>query len=132
MNQRDFDRFAWHLGEELSILNAAMQSFPVPAPAFEDEDDTDDDEDEDAIQEYPVIPGVDMVVFPKLAAPLYISRESTRRALEAAQEEDLPLLVLAQRDPNVENPDSQDLYEVGCEITIGRVLRMPDGTQSLF
>ena len=132
MNQRDFDRFAWHLGEELSILNAAMQSFPVPAPAFEDEDDTDDDEDEDAIQEYPVIPAVDMVVFPKLAAPLYISRESTRRALEAAQEEDLPLLVLAQRDPNVENPDSQDLYEVGCEITIGRVLRMPDGTQSLF
>lgn len=130
MNQRDFDRFAWHLGEELSILNAAMQSFPVPSTSFQD--DVEDEEDEDAIHEYPVIPAIDMVVFPKLAAPLFIGRESSRRAIEVAQEEDLPLLVLTQRDPNVETPTSQDLFTVGCEITIGRVLRMPDGTQSLF
>ncbi len=127
MSPREFDRFAWHLSEELSILNAAMQSLATSSTRA-----SADDEDADALREYPVLAAVDMVVFPRLAAPLFIGREMSRRALEVAQDEDVPLLVLAQRDANVENPGFKDLYSVGTEITVGRVLRMPDGTQSLF
>ena len=127
MSPREFDRFAWHLSEELSILNAAMQSLATSSSRA-----SADDEDADALREYPVLAAVDTVVFPRLAAPLFIGREMSRRALEVAQDEDVPLLVLAQRDANVENPGFKDLYSVGTEITVGRVLRMPDGTQSLF
>ncbi len=126
MNQNDFDNFAWRLSEEFSILNAAMQGLPVPSPLL------DDNLGDGDLHEYPVLPVFDTVVFPRLAAPIFIGREPSRRALEAAQDEDLPLLVLAQRDANIENPTAADLFEIGCAITIGRVLRMPDGTQSLF
>ncbi|RME82063.1 MAG: endopeptidase La [Caldilineae bacterium] len=88
--------------------------------------------EEDAIQEYPVLAAVDTVIYPRLAAPLFIGREISRRALEASQDYDLPLLVVAQRDPTIENPSIEDLYGMGTEIAVGRVLRMPDGTQSLF
>ncbi|MCO6449399.1 MAG: endopeptidase La [Caldilineales bacterium] len=124
MNQQDFDRFAWYLSEEYSILSASMHSISrEPNPT---------EVDADAVLEYPVLPAIDTVVFPHLAAPLFIGREASRRALEAAQDDDLPLLVLAQKDANVETPGIDDLFDVGTEITIGRVLRMPDGTQSLF
>ncbi|HEY51852.1 MAG TPA: endopeptidase La [Caldilineae bacterium] len=89
-------------------------------------------EPEDLIQEYPVLVAIETVVFPHLAAPLFIGREKSRRALEAAQDHDLPLLVVAQRDPSIETPAIDDLYTMGSEVGIGRVLRMPDGTQSLF
>ncbi|MCP4164461.1 MAG: endopeptidase La [Chloroflexi bacterium] len=126
MDQHDFDRFAWNLSEEFTFLNATLQG------AERDDIDIPHQIAEDRIDEYPVVASIDTVVFPKLAAPLFIGRDFSRRAVEAAQDEDLPLLVVAQRDPNIEFPTVTDLYAMGTEVTIGRVLRMPDGTQSVF
>ena len=126
LNRNDFDRFAWYLSDEYSFLNATLPdsvNMNAPAPKLEPED---------LIQEYPVLVAIETVVFPHLAAPLFIGREKSRRALEAAQDHDLPLLVVAQRDPSIETPAIDDLYTMGSEVGIGRVLRMPDGTQSLF
>ena len=89
-------------------------------------------QDDDLIQEYPVIPSRDNVIFPHMVAPLFIEQEISRRALEAAQDEGLPLLVVAQVDVNQEIPLSNDLYDIGSEIKNERTLRMPDGTQSIF
>ncbi len=126
MDQHDFDRFAWNLSEEFTFLSATLQGGEL------DDIDMPYQIAEDRIDEYPVVASIDTIVFPKLAAPLFIGRDFSRRAVEAAQDEDLPLLVVAQRDPNIELPTVSDLYAMGTEVTIGRVLRMPDGTQSVF
>ncbi len=126
MNRNDFDRFAWYLSDEYSFLNATMPDTPGYSEKKLESNP------EDLVQEYPVLAAVDTVVFPHLAAPLFIGRESSRRALEAAQDHDSPLLVVAQRDLSIETPTVADLYTIGSEVTVGRVLRMPDGTQSLF
>ena len=126
LNRNDFDRFAWYLSDEYSYLNATL---PDNIGFSKDEREL---EPEDMIQEYPVLAAIETVVYPHLAAPLFIGRESSRRALEAAQDHDIPLLVVAQRDSSIETPTIDDIYTVGSEVGIGRVLRMPDGTQSLF
>lgn len=126
MNRYEFDRFAWYLSDEYSFLNATLPDTPGQSKKNLEMDP------EDLIQEYPVLAAIETVVFPHLAAPLFIGRESSRRALEAAQDHDSPLLVVAQRDPSIETPSVTDLYTIGSEVSVGRVLRMPDGTQSLF
>lgn len=82
--------------------------------------------------EYPVLALRDTVVFPNLVAPLFIGRDRSVRAVEAAESNDLPLLVVAQRDPDVQEPELSDLYTVGTSVEIGRVLHMPDGSTTLL
>jgi ATP-dependent Lon protease len=82
--------------------------------------------------EYPVLPMRDTVVFPNLVSPLLIGRDRSIRAAEAAEKYDIPLLVVAQRDPDVLEPDLDDLYTVGTAVDIGRVLHMPDGSTTLL
>ena len=116
-----FQRFS----EEFPFLSAAM--IPSDSPFPEQKLD-----ESDLIQEFAVIPSRDIIIFPRTVAPIFIGREFSRRALEAAQDEDTPLLVAAQLDPTDETPGVDDLYDIGGEIAIERVLRMPDGTQSIF
>ncbi|OIO90416.1 MAG: endopeptidase La [Anaerolineae bacterium CG2_30_64_16] len=82
--------------------------------------------------EYPVLPLQDMVVFPNLVTPLFIGRDLSIRAVEAAEAMEVPLLVVAQRDPEIEDPDISDLYSIGTAVEIGRVLRMPDGSSTVL
>ncbi len=77
--------------------------------------------------EYPVLPLPDMVVFPNLVTPLFLSRDQSVRAVEAAEEMEVPLLVVAQRNPEIIDPDLSDLYTIGTAVEVGRILRMPDG-----
>jgi ATP-dependent Lon protease len=82
--------------------------------------------------EYPVLPLRDTVVFPSLVSPLFIGRDRSIRAVEAAEAMDVPLLVVAQRDPDELDPELSDLFTVGTAVEIGRVLRMPDGSTTLL
>ncbi len=77
--------------------------------------------------EYPVLAMPDTVVFPNLVTPLFVGRDRSVIAVEAAEATEMPLLVVAQRDPEVTDPDLSDLYTIGTAVEIGRVLRMPDG-----
>ncbi len=119
------DPFMRRFSEEFPFLSATMQD----AHSQPSRQDLDED---DLIQEYPVIASRDIVIYPRMVTPIFIGRDLSRRALEAAQDEDLPLLVVAQRDPTIELPTVDDLFTMGTEITIERLLRMPDGTQSAF
>ncbi len=83
-------------------------------------------------QEYIVVPLGSTVVFPHMMAPLFIGRNRSVRAVEAAMATDSPILVVAQRNSDKEDPEPDDLYTVGTEVIIGRTLRMPDGSTSLL
>ena len=84
------------------------------------------------IEEFPVLPLRDTVVYPQMMAPLLVGRDRSILAVEAAIANDQRLVVIAQRDAETQEPGSDALYLVGTEITIGRRLRMPDGTTSIW
>ncbi len=82
--------------------------------------------------ELPLLPIRDTVVFPRLVTPLFVGRDRSMKAVEAAQTGDKSLLVVTQRDPEAEEPRPEDLCTVGCDVSIIRTLRMPDGTTSIL
>ena len=82
-------------------------------------------------QELPLLPVRDLVLFPHVAVPLFVGRDKSLRAVEAATTGSQRLAVFAQRDPEIESPSVDDLFDVGTEALIGRVWRMPDQTTSV-
>jgi ATP-dependent Lon protease len=84
------------------------------------------------IRECPLLPVRDQVIFPRVISPLFEDRNLAVKAIEAAYAADRRLIVVAQHDPDVEEPGLEDLYSVGTEVQIARVLRMPDGTTSVL
>lgn len=74
----------------------------------------------------PVLPVRDIVVFNYMILPLFISREKSVKAVEAALRRGRYLLVVAQREEGVEDPGPTDLYETGTVVQVMRMLRMPD------
>jgi len=84
------------------------------------------------LAEYPVLPVRDTVVFPHMVTPLFVGRDRSLKAVEAALTSDSSIIVVSQKDPEVQDPDPEDLYNIGTEVTIARTLRMPDGTTSIL
>jgi len=84
------------------------------------------------IEELPVIPLRDMVLFPRVFAPLYVGRDRSLRAVEAALAADERVVAVAQIDENEEFPDSDDLHTVGTDTLVSRLLRMPDGSTNIL
>ncbi len=75
----------------------------------------------------PLMPVRDVVIFTDMLLPLFVGREKSVRAVEEAVRKDGFLFLVTQKDPNVENPNEDEIYRIG---TVGRVLRMlklPDG-----
>lgn len=86
----------------------------------------------DDVFECPVLPTRDFVMFPHMIIPLFVGRDGSLEALKAATGVDGSLIVVAQRDVEIEDPLADDLYTVGTEITVGRTWHMPDGTTSVL
>jgi ATP-dependent Lon protease len=84
------------------------------------------------VEELPLLPVRDTVLFPHVAVPLLVGRDRSVKAIEAAMDADQRIAVFTQADEEVEDPGKDDLYGVGTEAVIGRVLRMPDQTTSVF
>ncbi len=78
-------------------------------------------------EELPVLPLREMVVFPYMALPLFVARERSIAAVEDALAGDRLLLLTAQREADVEDPEPDDLYSVGTVAMVMRILRMGDG-----
>ena len=83
---------------------------------------------EDIVQEYPLLPLRDVVVFPHMVVPLFVGREKSIQALEAAMEGSKEILLVAQRDASTDEPGPADVFEVGTLATVLQMLRLPDGT----
>lgn len=77
---------------------------------------------------YPVLPLRDIVVFPHMIVPLFVGREKSVRALEAVMEADRPILLAAQKDASVDEPDADGIFTTGVLANVLQLLKLPDGT----
>lgn len=75
----------------------------------------------------PVMPIRDIVVFNYMILPLFVGREKSIQAVDAALNGNRFMFIVAQRDESVEDPTAEDLYTVGTVVLILRMLKMPDG-----
>ncbi|HEX8983650.1 MAG TPA: endopeptidase La [Ktedonobacterales bacterium] len=91
----------------------------------------DDNPPEYTSRELPVLPVRNTVLLPHMVAPLFIDREPALKAVEAATEVDHTILIVAQRSEHISDPVPQDIYDMGTECVISRVLRMPDGATNV-
>ena len=79
-------------------------------------------------QTYPLLPLRDIVVFPGMVVPLFVGRDKSVAALEAAMEASKDIVLLAQLDPGCDDPEGDDLYDVGVIAQVLQLLKLPDGT----
>ena len=77
---------------------------------------------------YPLIPLRDIVIFPAMVTPLFVGRPRSIQALEAANAEQRLVFLTTQRDPKIDDPLQNDLYEIGVIGQIIQLLKLPDGT----
>ncbi len=76
----------------------------------------------------PVLPLRDVVVYPHMVIPLFVGREKSTKALDAAMEENKQILLVAQTSASVDDPGVDDMYKIGTLATILQMLKLPDGT----
>ncbi|MCZ6730702.1 MAG: endopeptidase La [SAR324 cluster bacterium] len=85
------------------------------------------------VKTLPMLPMRDIVVFPHMTTPFFIGRKQSMEALESALAADRTVFVIAQRDPMVEKPTGEDLFEIGTIGNILQIMRLPNGTiKALF
>ena len=89
--------------------------------------DIKEDSDIEVPESLPILPVRDIVIFPYMILPLFVGRDVSIKAIEHAMEGDKLILLVSQKDVNIENPKKDDLYLVGTVGTILRMLKLPDG-----
>jgi ATP-dependent Lon protease len=77
--------------------------------------------------ELPALPLRDIVIYPFMIVPLFVSRDKSIKAVEEALKENRMIVLVSQKDVNKEDPQQEDLYEVGTVAIIMRMLKLPDG-----
>ena len=77
---------------------------------------------------FPVLPLRDIVVFPHMIVPLFVGRDKSVRALEDVMRDDKQILLVAQKNAGLDDPESDDIYNVGTVSTVLQLLKLPDGT----
>jgi ATP-dependent Lon protease len=76
----------------------------------------------------PVLPLRDVVVYPHMVIPLFVGREKSILALDLAMKSDKRIVLIAQKQADVDDPKADDLYRIGTVATILQLLKLPDGT----
>ncbi len=77
---------------------------------------------------YPLLPLRDIVVFPQMIVPLFVGRDKSVAALEAAMEGDKEIFLVSQLDPAEDDPGRDSLYDTGVVAVVLQLLKLPDGT----
>ena len=75
-----------------------------------------------------MLPLRDVVVYPHMVIPLFVGREKSIHALDVAMKADKRIMLIAQKQPDVDDPKSDDLYRIGTVASILQLLKLPDGT----
>ncbi len=83
---------------------------------------------QEQVRKVPVLPLRDVVVYPHMVIPLFVGRDKSIEALDVAMRDNKQILLVAQRDAEVDNPGFDDLYMVGTLSNILQLLKLPDGT----
>ena len=80
------------------------------------------------LQEIPVLPLRDVVVYPHMVIPLFVGRDKSIVALDRAMASGKQILLIAQQKAELDDPAAEDLYEVGTVAQVLQLLKLPDGT----
>ena len=76
----------------------------------------------------PSLPLRDIVIFPSMIVPLFVGRNKSIRALNEVMKTNKKIILVAQKNAEVDDPSSEDLYTFGCESKVLQLLKLPDGT----
>lgn len=82
----------------------------------------------DAERTLPLLATRDLILFPKMLTPIFVGREKSVRALEQAHQSGSPLILSAQKQASVEDPNEEDIARVGTLAKVVQFFRLPDGT----
>jgi ATP-dependent Lon protease len=80
------------------------------------------------INNLPILPLRDIVMFPGMVAPLFVGRDKSIKALEYAIHHNQKVLMVTQKDSNIDDPKANSIYRIGVVGTILQLLKLPDGT----
>src|SRR5688572_21425349 len=97
------------------------------AEITEDIEVADNEQELQIPNDLPVLPLRDIVIYPFMIVPLFVSREKSIRAVDEALGENRMILLASQRDLDKEEPTADDLYKIGTAAVIMRMLKLPDG-----
>lgn len=86
------------------------------------------DPSQSTVNELPLLPLRDVVVYPHMVTPLFVGRGKSIEALERAMASDKQVLLVAQKNPSDDNPTAKDVYEIGTIASVLQLLKLPDGT----
>ena len=76
----------------------------------------------------PLLPLRDIVIFPSMVVPLFVGREKSIKALQEVMKSDKSIILITQKNSEVDDPSSKDLYQYGCLSKVLQLLKLPDGT----
>ena len=76
----------------------------------------------------PLLPLRDIVIFPSMVVPLFVGREKSIKALQEVMKSDKSIVLVSQKNSEIDDPKSKDLYQYGCLSKVLQLLKLPDGT----
>ena len=76
----------------------------------------------------PLLPLRDIVIFPNMVVPLFVGREKSIKALQEVMKTDKSIVLVTQKNSEIDDPTSSDLYQYGCLSKVLQLLKLPDGT----
>jgi ATP-dependent Lon protease len=80
------------------------------------------------INSKPLLPLRDIVVFPSMVVPLFVGREKSIRALQEVMKSDKSIVLVSQKNSEIDEPENKDIYGYGCLSKVLQLLKLPDGT----
>ena len=82
----------------------------------------------ESINSKPLLPLRDIVVFPSIVVPLFVGREKSIKALHEVMKSDKSIVLVSQKNSEVDEPKNKDIYSYGCLSKVLQLLKLPDGT----
>ncbi len=76
----------------------------------------------------PLLPLRDIVIFPSMVVPLFVGREKSIKALQESMKSDKSIILVTQKNSEIDDPTGKDLYQYGCMSKVLQLLKLPDGT----
>ena len=76
----------------------------------------------------PLLPLRDIVIFPTMVVPLFVGREKSIKALQEVMKLDKSIVLVTQKNSEIDDPEEKDLYGYGCLSKVLQLLKLPDGT----
>jgi ATP-dependent Lon protease len=81
-----------------------------------------------SINSKPLLPLRDIVVFPSMVVPLFVGREKSIKALQEVMKTDKSIVLVSQKNSEIDEPENKDIYGYGCLSKVLQLLKLPDGT----